>query len=175
MCSFQTPRLRLVPATAHHIACERDRHLELARLLNCRVPSSWPPTSVRDVLEIFETTLRERPDEVGWHTWYWIARESQPEILVGSGGFKGPPEQADTVEIGYGTLEAFQGRGFATEAVIALTRHALKQPGVFRVIADCHVENAPSLRVLAKCGFKEVGPGGEVGTWRFELKYSWVA
>src|SRR5271170_6641587 len=82
-------RLRLVPATADLVAMERRCPAELGKTLQCAVHEAWPPQSVRDVLERFETTLRERPSEVGWHAWYWIASEPQGPMLVGNGGFKG--------------------------------------------------------------------------------------
>ena len=76
------------------------------------------------------------------------------------------------VELGYGTLAKFQGRGYATEAVSALTAWALSQPEVSVVVADALPENAASVRVLEKSGFTEAGPGEEEGTRRFECAVS---
>jgi RimJ/RimL family protein N-acetyltransferase len=72
------------------------------------------------------------------------------------------------VEIGYGTITEFQGRGYATEAVSALTAWALSQPEVSVVVADALPANRASVRVLERAGFAEAGPGEEEGTRRFE-------
>ena len=105
----------------------------------------------------------------GWVNYYWVAHtdDGAPPVLVGSGGFKSRPKSG-AVEIGYGTLKQFQRRGYATEAVSALTQWALSQPAALRVVADALPENAASVRVLEKNGFTEAGPGEEEGTRRFE-------
>lgn len=43
------------------------------------------------------------------------------------------------------------------EAVTALADLALREPGVFRVQATCHVDNLASQRVLEKSGFAREG------------------
>ncbi|MER3514457.1 MAG: hypothetical protein C4310_08775 [Chloroflexota bacterium] len=56
-------------------------------------------------------------------------------VLVGSGGFKGPPH-AGAVEIGYSVLPQYQGKGYATEMVAGLVRRALKHAEVDRIVAE---------------------------------------
>jgi RimJ/RimL family protein N-acetyltransferase len=172
MNELHSDRLRLVPATADLIAMERRNLAELTSALKCAVHPQWPPESVRDVLERFETILRKRPEEIGWHSWYWITSEPQGATLVGNGGFRGPPDNSGIVEIGYSTLEPFQGRGFATEAVGALVRHVLAHTAVTQVIAEYDASNFASVRVLLKNGFVEIGNVGSACGRRFrkELK-----
>ena len=159
MSPIRTDRLLLIPATAESTSFELAQHDQLAMFLNCRIPPSWPPMNVRDVLSLFESILRDHPDQVGWHGWYWIAND-QPELtLVGSGGFRGPP-QVGQVEIGYGTLEIFHRQGYATEAVRALCDHAFHDPRVRTIIADTDATNIASQRVLTHCGFFDRGPAG---------------
>ena len=88
--------------------------------------------------------------------------------LVGDLCFKGPSAQP---EIGYGMIEAFWGRGYATESAGAMCRWALAQPGVTAVEAETAPDNAASIRVLAKLGFQPTGTLGEEGP-RFLLKKS---
>jgi RimJ/RimL family protein N-acetyltransferase len=107
-------------------------------MLGCTVPGDWPPDDVRDALPMFEATLRDRREEAGWWAWYWITAGPSGAVLVGSGGFKGPANATGVVEVGYGTLARYRRLGFAGEAVDALTVHALTQPGVRRVEAECH-------------------------------------
>ncbi len=76
-------------------------------------------------------------------------------LVIGSVGFYGPPAPHDDgvleVEIGYGLVEYARGHGVATEVVSGLVA-ALDAVDV-RVRARTEPSNAPSLRVLAKCGF----------------------
>jgi RimJ/RimL family protein N-acetyltransferase len=167
MNTLHSERLRLVPATADHLSIERRCPADLGKALQCAVHEAWPPQSVRDVLELFEKKLREHPSEVGWHVWYWVASEPQGPTLVGSGGFKGMPDTAGVIEIGYGTLEPFQRRGFATEAVGMLVCHAMAQAGVTRIVAECESSNLASRRVILKNGFVEAGRGSKAGLIRF--------
>ena len=81
---------------------------------------------------------------------------------VGELCFRGlPPDGA--VELGCGLLPDFWGKGYATEAVIAVTEWALKQPGVSRIEAEAEEDNLASLRVLEKAGFVPTGERGEEG------------
>ena len=167
MSHLHTQRLRLVPATAETIVLDLSGHDQLGVMLGCTVPVDWPHDDARDVLPMFEAALRDRPEEVGWWGWYWITAGQSGAVLVGGGGFLGPPNAAGVVVVGYSTLARYRRLGFAGEAVDALTVHALSQPGVRRVEAECHPQNVGSLGVLRRCRFEFLGPGDEAGTQRF--------
>ena len=81
--------------------------------------------------------------------------------------FKGLRENG-VAEIGYGILEAFQGQGYATEAVRVACRWAFLHPDVRSLEAETDAGNAASQRVLEKCGFRPNGTFGEEGP-RFTL------
>ena len=103
---------------------------------------------------------QEHPEQWEWYAIWMIERKDGTH--VGELSFKG--FNADgSVEIGYGILEEYQGRGYATEAVEAVVRWALKQPGVTRVEAEAEPDNRASQRVLEKCGFLPSGVIGEEG------------
>ena len=172
--SIHSTRLELIPATAALLRLEDSDPLGLATPLNAVIPVDWPPEEVRDVLGFFADQMDAGVTGDGWVTYYWVAHSDNdaPPILVGSGGFMSKPEDNGSVEIGYGMLAQFQGRGYATEAVSALTAWALSQPDVSVVVADALPGNVASVRVLAKSGFIEVGPGQEEGTRRFEAAVS---
>src|SRR5262245_48549300 len=73
--------------------------------------------------------------------------------VVGSAGFKGPPDADGMVEIAYGIHPDQQGKGYATEAAQALTAYALGSGQVRVVRAHTLPEPNASTRVLTKCGF----------------------
>jgi ribosomal-protein-alanine N-acetyltransferase len=92
-----------------------------------------------------------------------LLRTAARPILVGSVGYKGPPDETGTVEIGYGIVSVERRAGFATEAAGGLV------PAWTRVIAETLPELEGSIGVLRKCGFRLLGEGSEPGVIRFEL------
>ena len=91
--------------------------------------------------------------------------------VVGSGGFKGPPDADGMVEIAYGIVPLFEGRGFATQVATALTAHASGNESVRLVRAHTMPERNASNNVLRKCGFQYVGEVTDPDdglVWRWE-------
>jgi RimJ/RimL family protein N-acetyltransferase len=58
-----------------------------------------------------------------------------------------------SAEIGYWLGEPFWGRGIVSEALTAVTRHAMDAHGLTRVFAVPYAWNAASCRVLEKAGY----------------------
>jgi RimJ/RimL family protein N-acetyltransferase len=91
--------------------------------------------------------------------------------VIGSAGFKGPPDATGMVEIAYGVAPTFRGHGYATEAAAALVDFAFATPFVTVIRAHTLPTTNASTRVLANCGFVQVGvvedpQDGRV--WRWE-------
>ena len=115
--------------------------------------------------------LEKGPEQVGWWCWYFVPHNQVTghRVLIGNRGFKGPPGDQGTVEIGYSLLPPYRNKGYTTEAVQALVSWAFGHPEVTRVIAEARPGNAASVRVLQKAGFNEVGPGAQRNHIRFEM------
>ena len=91
--------------------------------------------------------------------------------VIGACGFKGPPNDQGMVEIAYGLLAPFQGKGYATEAAQALLTYAAQDPRVMTLRAHTLPQENASTRVLTKCGFHKLGEvtDPEDGpVWRWE-------
>ena len=88
---------------------------------------------------IFEKLTGKRIGEAGILD---VKREIEPS-------FHGVPE------IGWGLLPEVQGKGYATEAVNAIIAWAESHFGKVRMVCIIDPDNAPSLRVAARTGFKE--------------------
>lgn len=58
-----------------------------------------------------------------------------------------------SAEVGYWLAEDFWGRGIATEALRALTAHAIAAHGLTRLFAVPFASNTASCRVLEKAGY----------------------
>jgi len=135
----------------------------LARELVCEEAAGWDafPEALRSTRE----RVAADPDSTRWGTRLFVLDE--PRMLVGWGGFKGPPRDG-VVEIGYAIAPSCEGRGVATAAV----REAFAVPEVQAVLAHAQADPGPSPRVLEKAGFVRQGevPDAAVGTaWRFRL------
>ena len=77
--------------------------------------------------------------------------------VIGSCGYKGPPNLEGVVEIAYGVDTDYQGRGYATEAARALVDFAFDDDHVRLVRAHTLPDNGASAQVLTKCGFDQIG------------------
>ena len=153
-----TPDLALLDA-----AIEGRPALEQA--LGCDVAEGWDVFGqslgrIRDVVAADPASTR-------WGTRLFVL--NTPHVLVGWGGFKGPPRHG-VVELGYAISPSWEGRGIATAAVGELLRDAYAAPEIRSVIAHTLPETGPSVRVLGKSGFlyeSAVVTDGIGTTWRF--------
>ncbi len=91
-----------------------------------------------------------------WVHGFAIVRTENGEV-VGNCGFTAPPGDDGVVEIAYGVAPEHQGRGYATEAARALIEYAFASGKVRIVRAHTLPTGAASIRVLEKCGFRDVG------------------
>lgn len=164
---FETPRLRLVPATPAVIGAELDGQERLAAALGAELPVDWPPEHHdAETLRFWREQL-SRPGAEGWWLYYALLTEAVPPILAGTVSFKGPPQDS-VVEIGYSVVPSWQRRGLATEASRALIEAAWEY-GVELVIAHTFPHLEPSLGVLRKLGFEPAG-SNEEGELEFRLR-----
>lgn len=113
--------------------------------LNLR--DAFPSPYTRADAQRFIRAVRERAPETTF------AIEVGGEA-VGSIGFQlhGDVERV-SAEIGYWIGEPFWGRGITTEALVAVTAHAIEHHGLTRVYALPFAWNVASCRVLEKAGF----------------------
>ena len=117
-------------------------------------------------------SLRVSQEPDPWrHGFFLVHRETG--AVIGSAGFKGPPDSTGTVEIAYGIAPSFEGQGYATEAAAALVAFAFGTGRVELVRAHTLPATNASTRVLTKCGFRHVADlvDPEDGpVWRWERR-----
>ncbi|MCT4781522.1 MULTISPECIES: GNAT family N-acetyltransferase [Exiguobacterium] len=134
---LKTSRLRLIPFTD-----------ELTALVEAQHYDNGPE------LDHHLTRLAENPTLLHWGSWLVIHQADGN--IIGDIGFKGLPSANRTVEIGYGLLDCYQNKGYATESVRALVDWALSRPDVATVSAKTTATNSASIRVLENIGFKKI-------------------
>jgi RimJ/RimL family protein N-acetyltransferase len=169
---IETDHLRLVPHTGDQLLAlieQPDRYTQLSGFT--------PATGLREffvsdeVSETFLTSLRTRHESDPWRLGFAVVDPGSGSV-IGSGGFKGPPDSAGMVEIAYGIVPEFQGRGYATEVARALVTYAIESGLVRTVRAHTLPTPNASTKVLRKCGFAFTGEVIEPDdglVWRWEL------
>ncbi|UWX97315.1 GNAT family N-acetyltransferase [Arthrobacter zhaoxinii] len=96
-----------------------------------------------------------------------LIHECSTSLVVGTIGFDGVPLE-NAVEVTYNVVPSRRGQGYAAEALIALTRFILDQPGVDEVTAYTEPANEASQSVLLTAGF--LPEEGSTMVLRFSLR-----
>ncbi|MEU4096234.1 GNAT family N-acetyltransferase [Streptomyces sp. NPDC026673] len=103
----------------------------------------------------------------GWGL--FVIQRSHDGLALGGIGFHGPPSAVDgVVEIGYDLSESARGVGWATDAVLVLSRWALSRDEVRTVLATTDPGNRASQSVLERAGFGRVADRD--AQWAYELR-----
>jgi [ribosomal protein S5]-alanine N-acetyltransferase len=165
-----TERLRLIPGTRDILEADLQGRSQLQAVIGVRVPENWPPQFYdQDAIDYTLRILNSRERAADWPLYYIELCDEKPAALIGIAGYKSPPGEDGTVEIGYSILAQYQRNGYATEASQALVNAAFRDPGVTCVAAETYPILVPSVRVMEKCGLELVGPGSEEGVVRYEI------
>jgi len=121
----------------------------------------WEPTWADDELtrSSFRYRLRRYAEDMreGRGYPFLIFRTADEALVGGINVTRVQRGVAQMCSIGYWVGEAFQGRGYTTEAVGAVAQYCFEDLGLHRVEAACQPHNSASRRVLAKAGFTEEG------------------
>jgi len=168
----ESRRLTLVAATPELVTADLAGRVEFAEAMGADVPDEWPPELFDSMsMRVALQQLRD-PAEHGWSLWYLLLKKYDPPKVIGICGFKGKPDRAGSVEIGYSVLQPFRIQGYATEAVARLVLWAFSHQNVVEVTAETLPHLRQSIRVMEKNGFGFRGPGSEYGVIRYALQKS---
>ncbi len=128
------------------------------RMLEAPIPPEWRSAGW-NWLARRSSEARADPAAVRWFPRVMLLRPpgATDATVVGHVGFHGPPDREGRVEIGYTVVSAHRRRGFAEEAVRALLEWCWADHGVRAFRASVGPWNEPSLRLIRKLGFVQVG------------------
>jgi [ribosomal protein S5]-alanine N-acetyltransferase len=107
-------------------------------------PLHWRAPQVKENLELNMWFLR------------WMVLRDVQEI-VGSISFHGAPNDVGMIEIGLGVNGAFQGRGYAREALLGMWSWVVEQPGVEVLRYTVSATNVASMKLIDRYGFTHIG------------------
>jgi RimJ/RimL family protein N-acetyltransferase len=109
-----------------------------------RFPHPYRPSHAQQFIRL----VRDRDPQSDF------AIEVDGEAVGGVSFFIQPDVQRVSAEVGYWLGEAYWGRGIATDAVAAITQHAIDAHQLTRLFALVFNDNVASSRVLEKCGYR---------------------
>jgi RimJ/RimL family protein N-acetyltransferase len=126
--------------------------------LGLRLPDGFPGDDLEGLFRLRLGQLEADPGSRRWLVRALVLREEG--AIVGHAGFHGPPGSfgldPGKAELGYTVFPPFRGRGYATEAAVALMDWALGE-GVSQFVASVGPWNGPSLAIVRKLGFVQTG------------------
>lgn len=155
-------RLDAADQTAYLLAVRSSRRLHR--------PWSYPPDNATD----FATLLNQPDSET-----FLICR-NEDDALAGTaslghivfGNLRG-------AYLGYSAFVPFQGRGYMTEGLGLALRHAFGTLVLHRIEANVQPDNARSIAVLERLGFRREGYSPRYlkigGRWRDHVRYAILA
>ena len=167
---IETNRLTIIPLSYDQLVkyINNDNSLEAELNVKPTVRSISP--ELKEALE--QTILPAVADSTKNYLFstLWTIISKSENKMVGDLCFVGEPNAVGEIEIGYGTYEEFQGKGFMTEAVGGMIGWAKEQSGVKAIIASTDKSNVASYSVLVKNNFIKTSETETMFTWRIAFR-----
>ena len=152
------PTLRDGPVTIRSIRLRDARALEQELVANRAWLRTWEATNPHGPIG-FDSRASIRSLLANWRSGYGV-----PFAIEYEGEFAGQLNVSglsygslSSASIGYWVAERFAGRNITPTAVALATDHCLFSIGLHRMEICIRLENAPSLRVVEKLGFRYEG------------------
>ncbi len=165
---IETQRLKLIPLEINHFEAFQQGENKFSGLLKVEVADGW--LAFPEGMTFINERLRENPDAGNW--WMYLLIHKDNQKLIGSGGFKGKPDESGMAEIGYAIAPSYQNDGFATEAAKGLIEFAFSYSRVNVVQAHTLAEENASNSVLRKVGMqfiKELHDAEDGDIWQWKV------
>ncbi|MHA8061422.1 GNAT family N-acetyltransferase [Aquirufa beregesia] len=163
---IETNRLILKPLTYNqlikYIKCDNSLEEELNLNKTSRTISP-------ELKEAFEQTILPNVADKTKNYLYstlWTAISKTENKMIGDLCIVGEPNTDGEIEIGYGTYEEFQGKGYMTEIVGGIIEWTKKQQIVKAIIASTDKTNTASFKVLEKNNFIKIGETEVLLNWK---------
>lgn len=148
---IKTSRLILLPFTK--TICEEALNNSTHSLaaIGIRPDNGWPDAETLDTLPRIVINLNKVDAPSGFESWMII--ETGTNLIIGDIGFKGLPNDAGEIDLGYGIIADKRNKGFAIEAATGMLKWAFDQKTVKAVTASCLANNLGSQKILSLLNF----------------------
>lgn len=166
---IETKRLILKPLTYDQLVKYTKCDNSLEKELNLNESSRTISDELKEALE--QTILRNVADKSKNYLYstLWTAISKADNKMIGDLCIINEPDTDGKIEIGYGTYDEFQGRGFMTEIVRGIIDWAKTQACVKSIIASTDKSNIASFKVLQKNNFIKIGETETQCNWKLEM------
>ena len=168
---IETERLILKPLTYEQLIKYTKCDNSLEKELNLNETSRAISPELREAFE--QTILPNVADKTKNYLYstLWTAISKSENRMVGDLCIIGEPNEYGEIEIGYGTYEKFENKGFMTEIVRGIIKWVKSQPKVKSIIASTDKTNIASFKVLEKNGFVKMGETETLFNWKLRMNY----
>jgi len=166
---IETERLILKPLTFEQLIkyAKCDNSLELE--LNLNKTSRTISGELKEALEqSIIPNVRDKSKDYLYST-IWTAILKAENRMIGDLCMYGEPNTEGDVEIGYGTYEEFQNKGYMTEIVKGIIEWIKTHIEVKSINASTDKTNTASFRVLEKNNFIKIGETETLFNWKLEM------
>jgi putative acetyltransferase len=147
--NIETERLIIRPITEN----DAEDIYGYSQNRNVGINAGWEPhKSIEDTREIMKQVFLDQECVFG------IVLKETGKLFGSIGLIPDPKRQNDkTRMIGYAIGENYWGKGYMTEALLALLRFGFEELNLDLISASCYPSNERSKNVLKKCGFRYEG------------------
>jgi [ribosomal protein S5]-alanine N-acetyltransferase len=166
---IETERLRIIPLSHRQLKKYTKADFSLEKELGVRLVPRVVPPELADTLDVMLLPTVDSLFRVPLFFTLWSIVHKTENALVGDMCFKGEPNAAGEVEVGYGTYDQFQNRGYMTEALGGLIGWAAQQPNIRWILAETDHTNAASQRILTKLQFEKYLTVDTMLWWRLRV------
>jgi len=165
----ETERLILRPLTYEQLMKYAKCDNSLETELNLNGTSRTISEELNEALE--QTILPNVADKSKDYLYstIWTAISKTENKMVGDICIYGEPNADGEIEIGYGTYDEFQNKGFMTEIVKGIIDWVKTQIKVKSIIASTDKTNVASFKVLEKNNFTKIGETETLFNWKLEM------
>lgn len=166
---IETERLFIKPLTYDQLVkyTKCDNSLEAELNLNETSRTISP-----ELKEAFEQTIlpnvADKTKDYLYST-LWTVISKDANKMVGDICIVGEPNSAGEIEIGYGTYNEFEKKGFMTEAIGGMINWAKTQATVLSIIASTEKENIGSFTILLKNNFIKIDETETLFNWKLRI------
>ena len=104
------------------------------------------PESLKDRLDFYISCYDQN---IGLHAVIW----KETGEMIGWSGLQ-PLEDSDEIEVSYGMIKKFWGKGIGFETALFWLKHGFEDLGFERIVAVADEENVGSWKIMEKLGMK---------------------
>lgn len=167
---IETSRLILKPLTYGQLVKYAECDHSLEEELNINKTSRIISPDLKEALEQTILPNVADPEKNYLYSTLWTAISKVENKMIGDLCILGEPNADGEIEIGYGTYDEFQNRGYMTELVGGIIEWAKSQPKVKSILASTDKTNKASSKVLEKNNFLQIGETDTSIRWKINFE-----